>query len=563
VLLAVAVLTLQSALAPRADLHAGLDTLYGGDFARAAAYFAALAARHPSDPAPLVFEAGAYIWWASARDSAAFELARIDSLLGLALARARAAPGPAADFWQATALGYRARQREETGHAFSAAKDAKVMRDIYRRILAADSSCADCYLGLGVYEYGLARASALARFFARLIGLGSGNAERGIRYLRRAAHEGDLARVESIWVLAAALMREAARDARGRAVLEREARGYVETLATRYPNNPVFQRFLRETAPAGVSATESIRAPTGAAATAIAGAAIRRGERGQLAQHVVHVTLHGVGRDVQPLRDLLVAESRRDELFDLLLALGEPDGADSAAATRGADVGVPRAAVVRRAGGARRCGRRWEIGAARDGANGFHDVVGSRVFHDEPVGAALDELMDVLLRRHEIHDDRFRVRRLRFQIAEEVVAVAVRERRVEQHDVRLRGPELLRGSLRGVHARDDLDVGIDREQSREAVAHETVVLDDEDADSTGGRRGCGDPSVASATSIHRPFALGAAIIQTATALGRHTALYAANGPRHTPPPFLGVMYFSPGSNGSDHRNEGGWYYSLL
>jgi len=232
-------------------LRAGLDTLYGGDFEGAAAYFATLAARAPADPAPVVFQAGAYIWWASARDSADFALQRIDSLLGVALARARAraTPGTSRDFWLATALGYRARQREEHGHAYSAARDAKAMRDIYRRLLAADSSCADCYLGLGVYDYGLARASAFARFFARIIGLGSGNAERGIRYMRRAAHDGDLARVESTWVLAAALMREAARDPAGRAVLEREARGYVEGLAARYPGNPVFQRFLREVPP--------------------------------------------------------------------------------------------------------------------------------------------------------------------------------------------------------------------------------------------------------------------------------------------------------------------------
>ncbi len=232
-------------------LRAGLDTLYGGDFEGAAAYFATLAARAPADPAPVVFQAGAYIWWASARDSADFALQRIDSLLGVALARARAraTPGTSGDFWLATALGYRARQREEHGHAYSAARDAKAMRDSYRRLLAADSSCADCYLGLGVYDYGLARASAFARFFARIIGLGSGNAERGIRYMRRAAHDGDLARVESTWVLAAALMREAARDPAGRAVLEREARGYVEGLAARYPGNPVFQRFLREVPP--------------------------------------------------------------------------------------------------------------------------------------------------------------------------------------------------------------------------------------------------------------------------------------------------------------------------
>ena len=101
-------LLLQTALPPRPDVRAGLDTLYGGDFDRAAAYFATLAARHPADPAPLVFQAGAYIWWASARDSAAFELRRIDSLLALALVQARKTTGRSSDFWQATALGYRA-----------------------------------------------------------------------------------------------------------------------------------------------------------------------------------------------------------------------------------------------------------------------------------------------------------------------------------------------------------------------------------------------------------------------------------------------------------------------
>jgi len=305
-------------------VRAGLDTLYGGDFAGAAAYFAALAADEPTDPAPVVFQAGAYIWWASAQDSADFALQRIDSLLGVAMARARAA-GPAADFWLATALGYRARQREEHGHGYGAAKDAKAMRDIYRRLLAADSTCTDCYLGLGVYDYGLARAGALARLVARLIGLGGGNAERGIRYMRRAAHDGDLASVESTWVLAAALLREATRDPAGREVLEREARGYVEGLAARYPRNPVFQRFLREV-PAKTSAAELIGSPARAATAAVAGPPpIGRRECAEFAEHVVHVALHGICRDVEPPRNLFVAESRRDQRFDLLLPLRQPD----------------------------------------------------------------------------------------------------------------------------------------------------------------------------------------------------------------------------------------------
>lgn len=322
--LAATVLLLQSVPPdPLRALRAGLETLYGGDFEAAAGYFAMLAAREPTDPAPVVFQAGAYIWWASAKDSADFALQRIDSLLGAAMARARALPAPSGDFWLATALGYRARQREEHGHGYSAAKDAKAMRDIYRRVLAADSTCIDCYLGLGVYDYGLARAGAVARFFGRIIGLGSGNAERGIRYMRRAAHDGDLARVESTWVLAAALMREAERDARGRPALQTEARGYVETLAARYPANPLFQRFLREVPPSAnkSSAREPIGAPAGATLPAIPLTAVGRKNGGELAQHVVYVALHRVRRDVEPPRDFLVAQSRCDQLFDLLLPL--------------------------------------------------------------------------------------------------------------------------------------------------------------------------------------------------------------------------------------------------
>src|SRR3989449_3623164 len=108
-----------------------------------------------------IFEAGAYIWWAAALENDAYEARRIDSLLSVALTRASAQPpGPTREFWLATALGYRARQRDLQGHSWGAAKDGKAMRDAYRRVLQVDSTCVDCYLGLGVYQYGLARASA-------------------------------------------------------------------------------------------------------------------------------------------------------------------------------------------------------------------------------------------------------------------------------------------------------------------------------------------------------------------------------------------------------------------
>jgi hypothetical protein len=186
------------------------------------------------------------MWWAKALEVDHFERHRIDSLLGVAIRRARAA-GDA--FWLATAYGYRARQRELHGGGIAAAKDGKRMRDGYRVLLAADSSCIDCYLGLGLYDYGLARAGGISRFFARLLGLGKGDAERGLQYLRRAADEGDLARVEAAWVLASVLLREARRDAAASQSHAAEARRRVRELANRYPGNPVFARFLDDLPP--------------------------------------------------------------------------------------------------------------------------------------------------------------------------------------------------------------------------------------------------------------------------------------------------------------------------
>src|SRR5262249_19665332 len=93
----------------RAELRAGLDTLYAGDFETAGRYFSRLTARDTTDPAPLVFHAGAYIWWAAARDSDDFASTYIDSLLDAAIEMAQRHPeGRERDFWLATALGYRA-----------------------------------------------------------------------------------------------------------------------------------------------------------------------------------------------------------------------------------------------------------------------------------------------------------------------------------------------------------------------------------------------------------------------------------------------------------------------
>ena len=237
-----------AASAPAAEVAAGQDLIYGGRFEAAELFFARLAARHPQDPAGPALEASALIWWGTARQDDGFAEDSIDALLAEAAARARrAADGAASDtarvtalFWLGTATGYRARQAELHGHYWGAARDARRMRAALRGALALDSTCVDCELGLAVYDYALARAGVLARLVARLIGLGGGNAPLALARLRRVSRDGTLARLEAQWVYANALVRESASDAG----LREEGLRIVGDLAARFPDNPVFRRFL-------------------------------------------------------------------------------------------------------------------------------------------------------------------------------------------------------------------------------------------------------------------------------------------------------------------------------
>lgn len=188
------------------------------------------------------------IWWGNAREDDRFLADSIEVLLEQGLARATQATSEATDdssraaayFWVGTAYAYRARQADLQGKWWRAAREAGHMRTALERALALDSTCVDCLLGLAVYEYGLARASALARLVARIIGLGGGDVDHAMELFRRVAAEGAVTRTEARWVYASALAREGARDAS----LREEALRMVADLVDEYPENPVFRRFL-------------------------------------------------------------------------------------------------------------------------------------------------------------------------------------------------------------------------------------------------------------------------------------------------------------------------------
>lgn len=237
-----------------ADAGAGQDLIYGGHFEAAGQYFSDLSLRYPDDPTGPVLAASALIWWGEARDDDAYAEDSIDALLTEGAARARRAAGKAATdservvalFWRGTALGYRARQADLHGHYWRAVGDAKGMRAALDSALALDSACVDCRLGLAIYDYALARAGVLTRLVAHLLGLSGGNATAAVAAMRRVGEHGTVARLEARWLYASALLRESrAGDPR-----RQEARQIIGELAARFPDNPVFQRFLERTAPA-------------------------------------------------------------------------------------------------------------------------------------------------------------------------------------------------------------------------------------------------------------------------------------------------------------------------
>ena len=222
-------------LAQDSTILAGQQLIYAGRFEEAQAHFAAMKASRPADPVGPVLEAATLIWWGEATGEETRSSESIGILLDTGVARARAA-GPAGQLWLATALGYQARQAELLGSAWRAARYAKEMRDVLEEALARDTSCADCLLGLGVYDYALARSSALARMMARLTGFGGGDVERGLARMRRSAERGTYTRHEARWVLAHALLRESRRA---------EAAELFAALAREFPGNPAFARMVQ------------------------------------------------------------------------------------------------------------------------------------------------------------------------------------------------------------------------------------------------------------------------------------------------------------------------------
>jgi tetratricopeptide (TPR) repeat protein len=103
------------------------------------------------------------------------------------------------------------------------------------RTLELDPGRVDALWPLGVYDYAVSRVPALLKPFVSLV-LPTGDRERGLERLKRAAQEGTFSAVPAAVTLARILS--------GWEEEYAEAIPYAERVATRYPGNPEFQFLL-------------------------------------------------------------------------------------------------------------------------------------------------------------------------------------------------------------------------------------------------------------------------------------------------------------------------------
>lgn len=102
----------------------------------------------------------------------------------------------------------------------------------FQKALTVDESLADCYLGIGLYEYFKSKANKY------LLGLKIfGDKEKGIKFLSLAANGSKILRLTSQYVYAWVLMEERR---------FKEAESIIKNLITLYPNNKIFLRLLRD-----------------------------------------------------------------------------------------------------------------------------------------------------------------------------------------------------------------------------------------------------------------------------------------------------------------------------
>lgn len=163
--------------------------------------------------------------------------AEISRAIELAEARVSRQPRDAdAHFQYGAAISYQATWKATVeGGVFSAVGNARRAYNEHERALELDPSRTDAALTVGLYRYTVSQLSMPKRFFARLVGFGSGH-DLGLELVERAARTPSHVQTNARFTLIVMYNRESRWD---------DALGVIHELQTQYPRNRLL--WLEET----------------------------------------------------------------------------------------------------------------------------------------------------------------------------------------------------------------------------------------------------------------------------------------------------------------------------
>lgn len=187
-----------------AGLGAALKDLYRLEYGKVRPAAEEFTAEHPLNPFGHLFVAGA-LWWQTTTENlypeedpalaSRFE-SSVDRTVELseALIASGKAPQQADGYFAAgMALGLRGQWKLVQGHWYQAYRDGKKAMAHLRRCVEISPRYYDAYMGLGIFDYQVAKLPGALKLGARLLIRGTGNAKRGLKRLRVSVKKGRFA----------------------------------------------------------------------------------------------------------------------------------------------------------------------------------------------------------------------------------------------------------------------------------------------------------------------------------------------------------------------------------
>jgi tetratricopeptide (TPR) repeat protein len=213
----------------------GLEFGYDFYWDKAEKTYKSIIQKYPNDPRGYHYEASIYFWdYLSSQDKKSYNnfISYSDTAIDKAKAFLDKNPNNIDILYVlGTDYSYRTLVFAKAEKFLDAVWASKKSESNLSKALEIDSSYYDAYLGLGLYYFGVGQIPSSFRWALNLAGI-HGDKKLGLKYIKKAANNGNLAKVEAEFFYSQILT-----DYKFE---YEQASRYLQTLTTRYPGNLLF-----------------------------------------------------------------------------------------------------------------------------------------------------------------------------------------------------------------------------------------------------------------------------------------------------------------------------------